>query len=95
MTNAGQLSEVEQLKARIAELTDRVIAAESSNVAAADLARENAELRKQLAAAPTTEAAVAQLREWVPDYQIGATHVAMPVAMAWKLLAAIDGKEAK
>ena len=42
---------------------------------------------------PATKAAIAQLREWVPDYDPGATHVAMPVATARKLLAALDHED--
>lgn len=54
---------------------------------------EAEELRRQLADTPTTKAAIAQLREWVPDYDPGATHVAMPVATVRKLLAALDHEE--
>lgn len=54
---------------------------------------EAEELRRQLADTPTTQAAIAQLRAWVPDYDPGATHVAMPVATARKLLAALDHEE--
>ncbi len=55
----------------------------------------HADLRRQLADAPTSEAAVAKLREWVPDYEAGATHVAMPVATARKLRDRIEAAEAE
>jgi hypothetical protein len=79
-----------RLRARIEELTDRVIAAETGRVDAADLQRENTELRRALADTPTTEAAIGRLREWCPDYDPGASYVAMPVTMARKLLAKLD-----
>ena len=71
---------------KVDSLTDRVITAEENSQDTADLEAENAELRRQLADAPTTNAAIERLREWVPDYEVGATHVAMPVATARKLL---------
>lgn len=83
-----------ELRAKLDQLAKRVIAAEEKNQDDAELARENADLRRQLADAPTSEAAAAKLREWVPDYEVGATHVAMPVATARKLLDRIAGLEA-
>lgn len=61
----------------------------------AELDAENAELRRALADTPTTEAAIAKLREWVPDYEVdeagmGASYVAMPVATARRLLDELD-----
>jgi plasmid stabilization system protein ParE len=82
-----------ELRARLDQLTDRVVTAEEKNQDDTGLARENTELRRQLADTPTSEAAVAKLREWVPDYEAGASHIAMPVATARKLLDVVDRAE--
>lgn len=84
------LTEHDRLNLLVGKLTDRVIAAEDHQYDAAELARENTELRRQLADTPSTEAAIGKLREWIPDYEAGDTHVAMPTATARKLLAAIE-----
>lgn len=75
---------------RIDTLTDRVITTETARTDAADLQRELDEMRRVWADTPTTEAAVAKLREWVPDYEDGAMMVAMPVATARRLLGELD-----
>lgn len=79
---------------RIDRLTGRVVTAETGRTDAADLQRELDEMRRAWADTPTTVDAIAKLREWVPDYEIGASMVAMPVAMARKLLAALADAEA-
>lgn len=78
---------------KIDRLAIRTIAAEERVQDDADLRAENAELRRQLADTPTTEAAIAKLREWAPDYAAGATHVAMPVVMARRLLDELDRRQ--
>ncbi len=91
MTEPDLAAENARLRARVNELTDRVIAAETSRTDAADLQRELDEMRRAWAGEPATLDAVAKLREWVPDYEAGAMMVAMPVAMARKLLDALEG----
>lgn len=90
---ADLLAEVDRLLAEVEKLTDRVIAAETNRVDAADLQRENDELRRALAET-TSEAAIAKLREWtaggVHPYEPGASYVAMPTAMACKIADEID-----
>lgn len=88
------IAENEELRKRVEELTDRVIAESTNRVDAGDLQRENTELRKLLADAPTSEAAIAKLREWSAssghEYGPGAVYIAMSVAMARKILDEID-----
>ncbi len=91
MTEIDLAAENACLRARVEDLIDRVITAETGRTDAADLQRELDELRRTWADIPTTEDAIAKLREWVPDYEVGAAMVAMPVAMARKLLAAVGG----
>jgi hypothetical protein len=92
-TEPGLAEENARLRAHVEELTDRVIAAETGRTDAADLQRELDEMRRTWADAPTTEDAIAKLRAWIPDYEAGATMVAMPVAMARKLLAALEAPD--
>jgi hypothetical protein len=91
--------ENERLRAKINELTDRVIAESTNRVDAGDLKRENADLRKRLAEAPTGEAAVAKLREWNAsagfgkEWITGDAFVAMSTAMASKIIDEIGALE--
>jgi hypothetical protein len=94
MTEPDLATENTQLRAKIAELTDRVIAESTNRVDAADLQRENNELRKLLAEGATSDAAIAKLREWTAGshhtYEPGAIQIAMPVTMACKIIDEID-----
>lgn len=92
---AALTTELTMLRTKVRELSQRVIDAESKNQDDEALKRENAELRRQLAEFPTTRAAIEKLREWAPEYNPGATHVMMAVAMARKLLAAIEEANAQ
>lgn len=82
-----------RLLAEVEKLTDRVIAAETNRVDAADLKRENDDLRATMAEV-TSETAIAKLREWTADglhpYAPGAPYIAMPVANACKVIGEID-----
>jgi hypothetical protein len=95
------LDDLDRLDARVTELEDRVIATGWDKTDAEDLRRENSDLRRMLADAPTSEAAIAKLREWSshsgPDreWQPGAMQIAMPAAMASKILNEIDGLAAE
>lgn len=89
-TAEALIAENRRLATRIAELEGRVLADIDAKGDAEDLRRQNASLREACAGTDTTEGAIAKLREWVPNYEVGAGFVAMPVAMAQKLLAALD-----
>lgn len=83
-----------RLRAKIQELTDRVITNIEARSDAEDLQRELDNMRRQWAGVPTTDEAITWLRDLVrefsPHYETGAITVAMPAATAMKLVAQLD-----
>lgn len=93
-TTTDLAAENTRLRAKIQELTDRVIANIEARSDAEDLQRELNAMRTQWAAVPTTDEAITWLRDLVrefsPRYEIGAISVSMPAATAMKLVAELD-----
>lgn len=88
------LHEIARLRAKLEELTDRVCADIHTKSDNEDLRRELDAMRREWAAVPTAEEATAklrnQMREWFPKYEVGAIQVAMPAAVAMRLLDQLD-----